>query len=92
MRAALSFASWLAFSLGTNLPLGAAFGVRLDVVVAAPAAFPFAEPIRTPPRAPPTVDPASTSVRIHFFPMVISHLLSFAVTIVGRSKKAVRGS
>jgi len=24
--------------------------------------------------------------------MVISHLLSFAVTIVGRSKKAVRGS
>src|SRR5207237_719301 len=41
------------------------------------AAFPTAELRTVPPRAPPASEPASTAVRIHFFPMFI--VTSFAL-------------
>src|SRR5713101_9306942 len=81
-RAALSPASWVAFSFGTNVPLGAVLGTvaeLLVVVVVAPvAALPAAELSTVPPIAPPASEPASTVVRIHFFEMFICfHLLSW---------------
>src|SRR5207302_4817312 len=82
-RAALSPFSWAAFSLGTNLPVGAALGLLelvpelVELADVPLAALPTAELMTVPPRAPPMIDPARTVARIHFFAIFMGlHLLS----------------
>jgi len=65
----------------------------VDVVVVPVAALPVAELRTVPPSAPPSIDPAATTVRSDFFPMVIFHLLSsVASSIAGRSQSQVKAS
>jgi hypothetical protein len=78
------------------VPLGAALELPLelvDVVVVPVAALPVAELRTVPPSAPPNIDPAATTVRSDFFPMVIFDLLSsVAPSIAGRSQSQVKAS